>query len=180
VRSSGTAVLILTSDQHLQPSPHLLHSSLRRQDLLALALGEVVLLRGEHSSFSRRFQALRIALDHPNSFLRSVASQWKGRATYFDFSPPPSTPASSPKKVASRIWTYETPSNRFIPIKNYLSFYASASTRVGEGGWKCFVGNEEVQAQDGDVSSSFSTRSSQRARTDQPPPVLRWMEDEQP
>lgn len=79
--------------------------------------------------------------------------QWKGRATYFDLTPPSS--GLSPKKVASRIWTYETPTDRFIPIKNYLSFYAGASTKPDRGGWKCFVGEEEVQAQDGDVSCSF-------------------------
>ncbi|ORY76209.1 hypothetical protein BCR35DRAFT_292586 [Leucosporidium creatinivorum] len=89
---------------------------------------------------------------------KSSFCEWKGRATYFDLSPPSTSAlATSPKKVASRIWTYETPTDRFIPIKNYLSFYASAATRAGEGGWKCFVGEEQVEAQDGDFYGGWKT-----------------------
>jgi uncharacterized protein (DUF427 family) len=67
---------------------------------------------------------------------RHTFCEWKGSASYFDFKP------SSGDTVKSRIWTYETPSSRFKPIKGYFSFYA--------GPWKCYVDDEEVKPQPGD------------------------------
>lgn len=69
--------------------------------------------------------------------------QWKGHASYYNLSP----------SIQSQIWSYATPDGtqgKFSPIAGYLSFYASAGTRGAEG-WKCYVDNEEVVAQDGDV-----------------------------
>lgn len=68
---------------------------------------------------------------------RHTFCEWKGSASYFDFKP-----VSGGDTIKSRIWTYETPTERFKPIKDYISFYA--------GPWKCFVDGEEVKAQPGD------------------------------
>lgn len=76
--------------------------------------------------------------------------QWKGVASYYDFLAPSGT------KVPNRVWSYDAPTNTgtdFMPIKGYLSFYASANLRTGEEGWRCMVEGEEVVAQEGGVSS---------------------------
>lgn len=67
---------------------------------------------------------------------RHTFCEWKGSASYFDFKP------SSGDTIKSRIWTYETPSSRFKPIKGYFSFYA--------GPWECYVDDAEVKPQPGD------------------------------
>jgi uncharacterized protein (DUF427 family) len=68
---------------------------------------------------------------------RHTFCEWKGSATYYDFKPP-----SGGDNIKSRIWTYESPTEKFKPIKGYVSFYA--------GPWKCFVDGEEVKPQPGD------------------------------
>lgn len=68
---------------------------------------------------------------------RHTFCEWKGSATYYDF-----RPSSGGDTIKSRIWTYESPTDRFKAIKDYVSFYA--------GPWKCYVDGEEVKAQPGD------------------------------
>ena len=78
------------------------------------------------------------------------AGQWKGRATYWNVQVDSSAPT-----IPARVWSYEKPTSAFKPIAGYLSFYASAGTKSGQGDWTCFVNDEVVQAQDGDVSDSL-------------------------
>lgn len=75
---------------------------------------------------------------------RHTFCEWKGSASYFDFKAP-----SGGDIIKSRIWTYESPTERFKPIKDYLSFYA--------GPWKCFVDGEEVKPQPGDFYGGEQT-----------------------
>ncbi|SLM39736.1 Protein of unknown function DUF427 [Lasallia pustulata] len=88
--------------------------------------------------------------------------EWKGAAIYWNITPPTtpttsptptSTPISSttslPKQVTNRIWSYESPTKPFAPIKGYLSFYA--------GPWDCFVDGEKVAAQPGDFYGGWVT-----------------------
>lgn len=98
--------------------------------------------------------------------IATTSTQWKGRAAYFDFYPPTSPPSDKPV-ARSRIWTYPSPTKgtKFAPLANYYSFYASTNNRDKNGGggggggeWKCFVGEEQVVPQDGDVSVSGSRK----------------------
>ncbi|KAG8885207.1 hypothetical protein FRB98_001935 [Tulasnella sp. 332] len=73
---------------------------------------------------------------------RQTFCEWKGVASYYDFS------AASPS-VKSRIWTYKNPTEKFMNIKDHLSFYASP--------WKCFVDGELVVAQPGDFYGGWLT-----------------------
>ncbi|KAG8874169.1 hypothetical protein FRB97_006097 [Tulasnella sp. 331] len=73
---------------------------------------------------------------------RQTFCEWKGVASYYDFS------AASPS-VKSRIWTYKNPTEKFMNIKDHLSFYASP--------WKCFVDGELVAAQPGDFYGGWLT-----------------------
>lgn len=66
--------------------------------------------------------------------------EWKGSATYFNA-------RSGVKSIA---WTYESPTQRFAPIKNYLAFYPSKVQ-------KAFVNDEEVKAQEGDFYGGWIT-----------------------
>lgn len=66
--------------------------------------------------------------------------EWKGRATYHSIQVPGG-------QVANRIWSYQSPTAHFEPIKGYLSFYASGGN--DQGRWRCTVDDEEVGVQEG-------------------------------
>ncbi|KAG8984204.1 hypothetical protein FRB93_006692 [Tulasnella sp. JGI-2019a] len=68
--------------------------------------------------------------------------EWKGAASYYDFS-------SGSSNVNSRIWTYKNPSDGFKITKDHLAFYASP--------WQCFVDGELVQAQPGNFYGGWMT-----------------------
>lgn len=63
------------------------------------------------------------ALDKLKQNSRHTFCEWKGSATYFDFT----SPSGGGQSVSSRVWKYETPTPRFAKIKDYLSFYVSLS-----------------------------------------------------
>jgi uncharacterized protein (DUF427 family) len=63
--------------------------------------------------------------------------EWKGRATYFSY---------HGVKLA---WRYDHPSERFMEIDGWYSFYASQAD--------CFVNGEQVQAQQGDFYGGWIT-----------------------
>lgn len=74
----------------------------------------------------------------PSSFC-----EFKGSAVYFDLKVDGS---SSPKAA----WAYLEPSKAFQSIKGYLAFYASKVEA-------CYVGDEQVQAQEGDFYGGWIT-----------------------
>jgi uncharacterized protein (DUF427 family) len=69
--------------------------------------------------------------------------EFKGDARYWSLS----VDSTKSNKAA---WSYATPSHGFEAIAGYLAFYAS---RVDE----CWVGDERVQAQDGDFYGGWIT-----------------------
>ncbi|KAH8660979.1 hypothetical protein BGZ60DRAFT_414421 [Tricladium varicosporioides] len=75
---------------------------------------------------------------------RSTFCEWKGWATYYSIKAP-----DSEEIIKDRIWSYESPTSGFTPIKGYLSFYA--------GPWECFVDGEEVKPQPGDFYGGWVT-----------------------
>lgn len=101
---------------------------------------------------------------------KSSFCEFKGVASYYTFSPSASSSSSSSSSssiptITSRIWSYNAPTagTHFAPIKGYFSFYAdagtgSASGRDDKGGWKCWVEEEIVKPQEGDVSTLAFSR----------------------
>ncbi|KAL9488050.1 hypothetical protein ACSS6W_000327 [Trichoderma asperelloides] len=73
---------------------------------------------------------------------RSSWCEWKGAATYYSIALPDGT-------VFNRIWSYDSPSAGFEPLRGYLSFYA--------GPWDCFVDGERVEPQPGDFYGGWVT-----------------------
>lgn len=70
--------------------------------------------------------------------------EFKGMAIYYDL-------ITSKGKAIKVAWAYPNPSRNFLPIANYLAIYA---TRVDE----CWVGEEQVNAQEGDFYGGWITR----------------------
>ena len=77
--------------------------------------------------------------------------EWKGAATYWNITSPATSQDSKtpPTAIKNRIWSYESPTKGFTPIKDYLSFYA--------GPWDCYVDGELVQPQPGDFYGGWVT-----------------------
>ena len=69
--------------------------------------------------------------------------EWKGEATYFAVE-------VDGRRVERAAWAYESPTAAFAPIRGYLSFYASKMD-------ECYVGEERVQAQEGDFYGGWIT-----------------------
>ncbi|MGW0750549.1 DUF427 domain-containing protein [Streptomyces sp. NPDC002587] len=71
--------------------------------------------------------------------------EWKGEATYWDFSPP------DPQARRAAIgWSYENPSPGFAPIARHLAFYPARVT-------SCSVDGEPVVPQPGDFYGGWIT-----------------------
>jgi uncharacterized protein (DUF427 family) len=68
---------------------------------------------------------------------RSTYCEWKGVANYYDVATPDGI-------INSRCWTYFNPTDRFKPIKGFISFYAEP--------FECFVDGERVIPQPGGMS----------------------------
>ncbi|HKK76080.1 MAG TPA: DUF427 domain-containing protein [Saprospiraceae bacterium] len=74
---------------------------------------------------------------------RKSFCEWKGQAAYFDLQV-----GDRERKAAA--WIYRDPSPAFAPIDGYLAFYASKVDA-------CYVGDEQVQAQEGDFYGGWIT-----------------------
>ncbi|KUJ09292.1 DUF427-domain-containing protein [Mollisia scopiformis] len=74
---------------------------------------------------------------------KSTYCEWKGWATYY------SIKSDNGEEVRDRIWSYETPNERYGALKGYVSFYA--------GPWDCFVDGELVRPQPGDFYGGWTT-----------------------
>jgi len=77
--------------------------------------------------------------------------EWKGWATYYSItSPSTSLPESSQQEtIKDRIWSYDSPNEKYKDLKGYLSFYA--------GPWDCYVDGELVKPQPGDFYGGWTT-----------------------
>jgi uncharacterized protein (DUF427 family) len=74
---------------------------------------------------------------------RASHCEFKGRARYWDL-------VIDGEVRRSVAWSYPDPSPAFAPLRDHLAFYAS---RVDA----CFVGEERVQAQEGDFYGGWIT-----------------------
>lgn len=71
--------------------------------------------------------------------------EWKGKAQYFSLLIPGGT------KIEKIAWSYASPLPPYSPIKGYVAFYPSKVDR-------CYVDDEEVQAQEGDFYGGWITK----------------------
>jgi hypothetical protein len=78
---------------------------------------------------------------------KSTFCEWKGWATYYTITG--KTEDGKEDTVKDRIWSYESPNERFKDLKGYVSFYA--------GPWTCYVDGEEVKPQPGDFYGGWTT-----------------------
>lgn len=74
---------------------------------------------------------------------RSSFCEFKGQAVYWDI-------ILEGHLVALAAWSYPSPNRSFAPIKDYLAFYPSKVDA-------CYVGDERVQAQEGDFYGGWIT-----------------------
>lgn len=74
---------------------------------------------------------------------RSTVCEFKGRAKYW-------TVQVGDKKVVYAAWSYPNPTKAFLPIQDYLAFYASKMDA-------CYVGDEQVRKQEGDFYGGWIT-----------------------
>lgn len=74
---------------------------------------------------------------------RSTLCEWKGRASYFNY-------VTSQNIIDNIGWCYTNPTDSFLNIKGYISFYASKSDA-------CYVNGERVQHQEGDFYGGWIT-----------------------
>jgi len=69
--------------------------------------------------------------------------EFKGKARYWNLK-------MDNRKVNGIAWSYPSPNTRFQPIQDFLAFYPS---KVDE----CYVGDERVEAQEGDFYGGWIT-----------------------
>lgn len=80
---------------------------------------------------------------------RSVC-EWKGTATYWSLVLPDGAAGAGEVVVADVAWSYEHPTERFVPIAGHLAFYAQ---RVDE----CWVDDERVRPNPGSFYGGWIT-----------------------
>ena len=88
---------------------------------------------------------------HPQDILPGVLiendnrsfCEWKGMAHYYDV-------VTSAKRIGKAAWYYPKPSERYAKLANFVAFYPGLMTA-------CFVGDERVQAQEGDFYGGWIT-----------------------
>lgn len=69
--------------------------------------------------------------------------EWKGRAIYYAV-------VVGNRRAETAVWSYPDPTPAFLPIKNYLAFYASKMDR-------CLIDGMEAHAQPGDFYGGWIT-----------------------
>jgi uncharacterized protein (DUF427 family) len=84
-----------------------------------------------------------IEMQYLTSNPRRTSCEFKGQAAYWDLQ-------VNGRKSSLAAWSYPKPNNAYAGIRDYLAFYAS---RVDEA----YVGDEKVQAQEGDFYGGWIT-----------------------
>ncbi|MDZ7704011.1 MAG: DUF427 domain-containing protein [Trueperaceae bacterium] len=74
---------------------------------------------------------------------RNTMCEFKGRATYY-------TVRVGDRVAENAAWAYPDPTPKFRDIQDYVTFYASKMDA-------CYVGDEKVQAQEGDFYGGWIT-----------------------
>lgn len=76
---------------------------------------------------------------------RTSFCEWKGGAVYYDV-------VVGDRRADLAAWVYPKPSPRFAGLQDYLAFYPSKMDA-------CYVGDERVEAQEGDFYGGWITRN---------------------
>ena len=76
---------------------------------------------------------------------RTTICEWKGQAHYFDV-------VVGDRHAVSAAWSYPEPTHTFAGLRGFLSFYAHRMDA-------CYVGEERVEAQEGDLYGGWITRN---------------------
>ncbi|KAL2644411.1 hypothetical protein R1flu_011998 [Riccia fluitans] len=84
-----------------------------------------------------------VKMEHLARAPGSTFCEWKGSATWWTLS-------VGGKTAENVAWSYEDPTESFIPIKGYLAFYASPMDA-------CYVGEEKAQPQPGNFYGGWVT-----------------------
>lgn len=84
-----------------------------------------------------------VEMQHLEKESRTTMCEFKGRAVYY-------TVRVGDRQVKQAAWAYPAPTDRYAELKDHLSFYASKMDR-------CFVGDEEAHAQEGDFYGGWIT-----------------------
>ena len=84
-----------------------------------------------------------IRLDYLHREARNTYCEWKGEASYY-------TLEVGDRQAKNAAWFYPRPTDRFLPIKDYVAFYPSKVDA-------CYVDGEMVQAQEGDFYGGWIT-----------------------
>ena len=84
-----------------------------------------------------------IAMEYLKPVGKTTFCEFKGYAEYWDV-------LVGNKRVASAAWSYPDPTESFKPLAGYLAFYPSKMSA-------CYVGDEKVEAQEGDFYGGWIT-----------------------
>jgi len=84
-----------------------------------------------------------IEMQHLQEEPRTTMCEFKGRAVYYSVN-------VGDRRAESAAWAYPDPTDRYAELQDHLSFYASRMDR-------CFVGDEEAYAQEGDFYGGWIT-----------------------
>ena len=86
---------------------------------------------------------LDIRMEHLYKLGRTSFCEWKGHAVYY-------TVEVDGRQVEAAAWGYPDPSERFAVLEDHVAFYPSKMDA-------CYVGDERVQAQEGDFYGGWVT-----------------------
>ncbi|MEM1041201.1 MAG: DUF427 domain-containing protein [Bacteroidota bacterium] len=84
-----------------------------------------------------------IRLEFLTRTARTSGCEFKGRAVYFDVE-------VNGQRAAAAAWSYPEPAPRYADLKDHLAFYPSRMDA-------CWIGDERVQAQEGDFYGGWIT-----------------------
>jgi uncharacterized protein (DUF427 family) len=84
-----------------------------------------------------------VAMDHLVASAHRTFCEWKGQAHYYSV-------VVDGMEAVDAVWSYSSPTDRFLPIKDYLAFYPQRMSA-------CFVDGERVQANEGGFYGGWIT-----------------------
>ena len=84
-----------------------------------------------------------VRMEYLHKLGRTSHCEWKGRAVYYAVE-------VDGRRAEQAAWGYASPSERFAVLKDYIAFYPSKMEA-------CYVGDERVQAQEGDFYGGWVT-----------------------
>ncbi|OAE24865.1 hypothetical protein AXG93_2931s1070 [Marchantia polymorpha subsp. ruderalis] len=124
-------------------------SRLSRNDSVTLVSNDPILwpqhraLISTTGVFVYYIPATDVTMEHLSKAAGSSHCEWKGDATWWTLT----VGAKTAENVA---WSYETPTEAFLPVKGYLAFYAGPMDA-------CYVGEEQAQPQPGNFYGGWVT-----------------------